>query len=171
MGFFSFITNDTNKSIMNNCSDFETETVYLIDDKGNSWMETSYEGYGVFGGKDIFQLFAEMNGISEVMPSKPNICNPDDDSECDCDDYDEEEDEEKYWPNRGAGIDLWYRCKSDPELKKTVVYPNLVHHRDSKWVNRQPEDCPYQGYFRSKEEEPSYIMKPFCTYKIEKQVI
>lgn len=60
MGFFSFITVDTNRSIPNKFSSRETFTVYLIDNKGNKWREDAYEGYGVFGGKDIQELQEEM---------------------------------------------------------------------------------------------------------------
>lgn len=62
MGFFSFITQDTNKSICNVHSPRKTFTVYMMDDKGNLWTEDEYQGYGVFGGKDYYELLAEMNG-------------------------------------------------------------------------------------------------------------
>jgi len=35
----------------------------MIDNKGNKWIEYNYECDGVFGGKDIFVLIAEMNGL------------------------------------------------------------------------------------------------------------
>ena len=63
MGFFSWKTQDTDKSIANNSSDRKIFTVYLRDDKGNTWKEDSYDGYGVFGGKDYYELFAEMNQL------------------------------------------------------------------------------------------------------------
>lgn len=59
MGTFSWYTQDTNRRIRNN----NPLTVYLCDDKGNRYKETCYEGYGVFGGKDYYELLAEMNGI------------------------------------------------------------------------------------------------------------
>jgi len=34
----------------------------MIDNKGNRWEENEYEGYGDFGGKDFYELVAEMNG-------------------------------------------------------------------------------------------------------------
>jgi hypothetical protein len=37
----------------------------MVDDKGNVYHEDDYEGYGVFGGKDYYELLAEMNGITE----------------------------------------------------------------------------------------------------------
>jgi hypothetical protein len=36
----------------------------MLDDKGNKWKEDNYDGYGVFGGKDYYELLAEMNGKS-----------------------------------------------------------------------------------------------------------
>jgi len=62
MGFFSWKTMDTDESIPNNDSALNTFTVYMQDDKGNTWIEHDYEGYGVFGGKDYYELLSEMNG-------------------------------------------------------------------------------------------------------------
>lgn len=64
MGFFSWKTQDTNRSIANRYSSRETFSVTMTDDKGNKWTEENYEGYGVFGGKDFYELLAEMNGLS-----------------------------------------------------------------------------------------------------------
>lgn len=63
MGFFSFKTQDTNKSIANAYSSKKTFSVTMSDDKGNRWVETNYQGYGDFGGKDYYELLAEMNGL------------------------------------------------------------------------------------------------------------
>lgn len=60
MGMFSWFTQDTNHRIVNG----ERHTVYMTDNKGNSYKEECYEGYGVFGGKDYYELLAEMNGYS-----------------------------------------------------------------------------------------------------------
>ena len=65
MGFFSWFTQDTDKSIANNYSIRSTFPVDMVDDKGNVYHEDNYEGYGVFGGKDYYELLAEMNGITE----------------------------------------------------------------------------------------------------------
>ena len=62
MGFFSWITQDTGRSIANQYSNRKPFTVYMHDDKGNVWKEDNYEGYGEFGGKDYYELVAEMNG-------------------------------------------------------------------------------------------------------------
>ena len=65
MGFFSFYTQDTNRSISNRHSDRGSFTVYMKDrqDPPNIYREDNYEGYGIFGGKDIHELIAEMNGL------------------------------------------------------------------------------------------------------------
>tara|TARA_R110002126_G_scaffold27857_3_gene93302 strand:+ start:38 stop:412 length:375 start_codon:yes stop_codon:yes gene_type:complete len=62
MGFFSWITQDTNESIPNAHSGRKPFAVTMTDDKGRSWTEQNYNGYGIFGGKDFYQLLAEMNG-------------------------------------------------------------------------------------------------------------
>lgn len=63
MGFFSWHTQDTHRSIPSHYSNRPTFTVFMLDDKGNSWVEDNYEGYGVFGGKDFYELLAEINGL------------------------------------------------------------------------------------------------------------
>jgi len=62
MGFFSWKTQDTKRSIANVFSGKPVFTVYMIDHKGNKWEEPAYGGYGDFGGKDFYVLLAEMNG-------------------------------------------------------------------------------------------------------------
>ena len=62
MGFFSWKTQDTDRSIANQYSNKETFEVTMTDNDGNKWTESNYEGYGVFGGKDYYELLAEMNG-------------------------------------------------------------------------------------------------------------
>jgi hypothetical protein len=57
-GMFSFKTLGDNKAI----SAMSGADIYMFDDKGNKWHEEDYEGYGLFGGKDFFELMAEMNG-------------------------------------------------------------------------------------------------------------
>jgi len=64
MGFFSWKTNDTTKSINNHYTGIPTFRVIMTDNKGNQWVEDNYEGYGIFGGKDYHELLDEMNGGS-----------------------------------------------------------------------------------------------------------
>jgi len=66
MGQFSWITQDTNEAIRESygCEVKSLTTAYMHDNKGNVWEEFSYEGYGQFGGKDYYQLLAEMNSLA-----------------------------------------------------------------------------------------------------------
>ena len=59
MGMFSWFTQDTNHRIVNG----ENHKVIMTDNKGRKYIEYCYEGYGVFGGKDYYELLAEMNGL------------------------------------------------------------------------------------------------------------
>lgn len=65
MGFFSWKTQDTNKSITNVYSETGSFPVYMHDDKGNVYLEMEYDGYGVFGGVDYYVLLAQMNGLED----------------------------------------------------------------------------------------------------------
>ena len=72
MGQFSWIAQDTQRSI----SSVNHRPVTMTDNKGNKWKEDSYEGYGEFGGKDFYQLLAEMNqadGLTGVVDEDRNI--------------------------------------------------------------------------------------------------
>lgn len=119
MGFFSWMTQDTGKSISNRFTSRGTFPVVMVDNNNNQWVEEDYEGYGVFGGKDYYELLAEMNGLttrdegidlqysSGIPFITPNLIEQSSAStwewvdECpeDCDDqgyfyYDEEDDDE-----------------------------------------------------------------------------
>ena len=65
MGFFSWKTQDTDKSIANRYSGRPTFTVYMVNPLNTDeyYKEDNYEGYGVFGGKDYYELLAEINNI------------------------------------------------------------------------------------------------------------
>lgn len=62
MGSFSFKTTDTNESVWMQEDGVPKQTVYLTDGE-NFYEESEYESYGVFGGVDIFELFAKMNNL------------------------------------------------------------------------------------------------------------
>ena len=63
MGFFSWITQDSNRSIANKYSRRKTFTVYMVNPvTKEAYIESNYEGYGEFGGKDFYELVAELNG-------------------------------------------------------------------------------------------------------------
>lgn len=126
MGFFSWKTMDTDRSISNNYSIRGTFRVQMMDDKGNVWTEDDYDGYGMFGGKDYYELLAEMNGVSI------------------------EKDIENYSDKmRMAGIELQFG--KDAEV---IKYPNLVEMAEGwNYDPIGPENCQYQGYFYNDDSE------------------
>ena len=65
MGLFSWNTCDTDRSIACEGSDRSTFTVHMITPDGRVFTEENYEGYGEFGGKDFYELLAELNGVSD----------------------------------------------------------------------------------------------------------
>mgnify|MGYP003138206267 CR=1 FL=1 len=63
MGFFSWITQDTHRSINNAHCGLQTFPVTLTNPvTGEQWTECDYDGYGEFNGKDYYELLAELNG-------------------------------------------------------------------------------------------------------------
>ena len=135
MGFFSWRTQDTDRSIANKYSNRKTFPVVMIDNKGNKWVEQDYEGYGVFGGKDYYELLAEMNGV-EI-------------------DKDIENYEDKM---RAAGISLAFSKGNHSGVgTEGVYYPNLIEKADG-WVYQMagPDSCESQGYFYGDDENNDY---------------
>jgi hypothetical protein len=61
-GQFSWMTQDTGQQI--GSQDENKIPVYMFDDKGKYYYEKDYDGYGVFGGKDYYELLDQMNGGS-----------------------------------------------------------------------------------------------------------
>jgi len=129
MGFFSWRTADTDRSIPNRYSGRDTFTVYMRDHKGNMWIEDKYEGYGVFAGKDYYELLAEMNlqkvgstlvrGDSESMSLRE--------------------------------IGLWMEFESG---LKTLRYPMLFQNINSTYFDSKKQKCDscyYQGFFYGSE--------------------
>jgi hypothetical protein len=115
MGFFSWKTSDTHKSISNKYSKKGTFTVYVLCPDGTKLKEKNYEGYGDFGGRDIYALVAQWN--------RPELCkdkngNFKSDDEC-----------------RWLGIDIAY---SD-ELNFSLKYPiKIVENGDLKYEEVEP---------------------------------
>jgi hypothetical protein len=97
----------------------------MIDNKGNVWTETQYDGYGVFGGKDYYELLAEMNGFVSDKTGEA---------------YTDEA--------RGFGIKIAFKDNGSGVGTEGVYYPNLIELADG-WVYEMagPDSCDYQGYF------------------------
>lgn len=67
MGFFSFKTADTKRSIFNSFTG-KCKTVYLLQPNGEPPIkEDAYEGYGVFGGVDCYEWLAKANFSKEEL--------------------------------------------------------------------------------------------------------
>lgn len=62
-GQFSWMTHDRGEQIGSEREN--TIDVWMFDNEGNMWYEKGYEGYGVFGNMDYYELVAKMNGYSE----------------------------------------------------------------------------------------------------------
>ena len=133
MGFFSWNTMDTDKSIANEHSNRKTFRVQMIDNKSNIWTEDNYDGYGRFGGKDFYELLAEMNGFVS------------DKYEIGTDEYTDEA--------RGFGISLAFKGNGSGIATQGVYYPNLIEQARG-WVYEMsgPDNCEFQGYFYDDED-------------------
>ena len=131
MGFFSWKTQDTDRSIPSHYSNRKTFSVQMMDNKGNVFTETNYEGYGRFGGKDFYELLAEMNGFESDKTG---------------DEYTDEA--------RGFGISLAFSKDNHSGIAtEGVYYPNLVEQAKG-WVYEMggPDNCEFQGYFYDDED-------------------
>ena len=130
MGFFSWNTMDTDNSIANEHSNRKTFRVQMMDNKGNVWTEDNYDGYGRFGGKDFYELLAEMNGFESDKTG---------------DEYTDEA--------RGFGINLAFKDNGSGIATEGVYYPNLVEKANG-WVYEMggPDNCEFQGYFYDEED-------------------
>ena len=156
-GQFSWLTQDTNTQIG---SELQNKiSVYMYDNKGNKWHEPDYDGYGEFGGKDFYDLTAEMNGYSE----KDIIYNHD---------------------LRQFGIDLAYDKIQTKNQDGKLLFPALVEDENYDITNHdfteRPESDPNQGWFVEDEydneygdydEDDLYESKIYTTIKEFKQYI
>ena len=144
MGQFSWFTQDTDRQIGSQPEN--TIKVTMFDDKGNTWEERNYEGYGVFGGKDYYDLVAEMNGWNE-------------------DNY--KEYKSSFRPDipptelREVGIDIYFEEENKgykfPGLRQ-VYLPNHVKMHD---FTKKPIDDPNQSWYQGDDEydEDGYFAK------------
>lgn len=134
-GQFSWFTQDTGRQI--GSEKFNTITVYMFDNHGNSWEEKEYEGYGVFGGMDYYVLLAQMNGFTEAKGKGA------------------------FDGLRMIGIDLAFG-KIKPKGGKKVLYPALVSNAKFNWkrhdFTEEAESDPNQSWVPSNESKnvPSF---------------
>lgn len=138
MGLFSWCTSDTRKSIavdMNGYPDCPKK-VYLLNPFGDPYVENSYDGYGEFGGRDVYALVAQWN-LPELCKDETGDWYPDEQI-------------------RDIGIAL--SCYDIDHVK--LKYPiKIVEKECSYEAAAISPSCPYQGYFY--EEDMSEIEKAF----------
>ena len=127
MGMFSWKTNDTRRSIKSVISEKPTFRVYMVDHLGNQWVEDNYEGYGVFGGKDFYELLAEMNGLRPTDSLKPDSTNKHGWEDLDYTDK-----------MRLLGIEL-------EASGKPYISPQLTEKPRKRSTGKPPQDCDSQG--------------------------
>lgn len=137
MGVFSWFCQDTGARIVND----RPMHVVMCDDKGNQYIEECYEGYGVFGGKDLYELLAEMNGYKTVAlneTGKFKVVDKEGKEHL----FDTAEDKTEYL--RQKGIDMafdGYPIGNNPNLK----WPSLT--TKGWYCNGEcPESDPDQGF-------------------------
>ena len=125
MGFFSWRTSDTQRSISNNQSSKGTFPVYLVTPDNNKILETDYKGYGIFGGQDAYALLARWN-----VPEK-------------CTGNDEED--------RMIGIRIG--CVFEDMIK--LRYPlKFAENPNCQYEELPPAfNCEQQGYYYSEKQE------------------
>jgi hypothetical protein len=133
-GQFSWMTQDTGQQI--GSQDENMIPVYMFDDKGKYYYENDYDGYGEFGGKDYYDLVAEMNGYTV-------------------------DDAEKFGGTfenlRGIGIKLAFG-ELEPKNGGPVLFPALVTKPDkfnykSHNFAVEAETDPNQSWYEPEEDE------------------
>lgn len=139
MGFFSWCTSDTRKSIANcyadsslinslgrdkECVIMPGEKVYLLNPFGKPYEEDCYDGYGRFGGEDVYALVAKWNVPDRCKDANGNWL-PDDEI-------------------RNIGIDL--ACYYEDHVK--LKYPIKIVEKPVPYEEAEiSAGCPLQGYF------------------------
>ena len=132
-GQFSWFTQDSDQQIGSEREN--TIDVWMYDNEGNSWYEKHYQGYGVFGGMDYYELLAKMNGYSE-------------------------EDLKKGQEMRNLGIDLAFKKLKTKDKGKKVLFPALVADGRYNWkrhdFTREAEHDPNQSWYQEPEYDDYY---------------
>ena len=126
-GQFSWLTQDTDRQIGSEREN--TITVYMYDNEGNQYRENNYEGYGVFGGMDYYELLAKMNGYSE----------------------------QDQMELRQLGIDLAFGKIKTKNKNRKLLFPALVEDPRYNWKRHDfteaPADDPDQSCYVEPEDD------------------
>lgn len=136
-GQFSWMTHDSEEQIGSERPN--TIHVWMYDNKGNSWAEKRYEGYGEFGGKDYYDLLAEMNGYTQADADKMKK------------------------ELRSIGIDLAFGKLKTKDKKRKVLFPALVTSPKYNWkrhdFTQEAESDPNQSWYQEEDvyDEDGYM--------------
>ena len=133
MGFFSWVTSDTQESVWNRHTPQGATPCYLLippEFGGGFLYEEDYDGYGRFCGQDAYALVAKWN--------KPEEC----------------KDSEGEWkPDeeiRSIGINIACYDEDNASLK----YPIKITRHECEYDSVDASNgCPNQGYFDWEEED------------------
>ena len=141
-GQFSWFTHDTDQQIGSEKEN--TINVWMYDNEGNSWYEDRYEGYGVFGGMDYYDLLAKMNGYTDE----------------DLEDY-----KGTFKEMRSIGIDLAFGELKTKHKGRKTLFPalsgngryNWKRHDFTKEAESDPNQSWYQEEYYENKHVPSYL--------------
>jgi hypothetical protein len=136
MGFFSFLTSDTKRSIPSYHSKRKPFNFYVVFPDDSVMRCTNYQGYGVFGGIDVFFAAAYLTDV----PRSSRLLLVDAVLEAICD---EDIDRDKFDAMRERGIDLFYPKSGKPK----GVLPRFTEYLKPYSELSDPVDCPHQGFF------------------------
>ena len=133
-GQFSWMTQDTGEQI--GSQDENQIPVYMFDDKGKYYYENDYDGYGVFGGKDYYDLVAEMNGYTADNA---------------------EEFGGMFNDLRGIGIKLSFDELETKNENGDILFPALVTKPNFNWKShdftQESKNDPNQSWYEPEKED------------------
>ena len=133
-GQFSWMTQDTGQQI--GSMEENQIPVYMFDDKGKYYYENDYDGYGVFGGKDYYDLVAEMNGYTADNA---------------------EEFGGMFNDLRGIGIKLAFDELETKNENGDILFPALVTRPNFNWKShdftQEPKNDPNQSWYEPEKED------------------
>ena len=152
-GQFSWMTYDTDQQIGSEREN--TIDVWMYDDKGNSWYEDKYAGYGEFGDMDYYELLARMNGYSEEDLEDKAVLKA-----------------MKYGKEmRDIGISLAFKKLKTRDKGKKVLFPALVANGKYNWkrhdFTQEAESDPNQSWYQEDDYDDEYYdesKKPELTW-------
>jgi hypothetical protein len=135
MGFFSWKCAVSDQSISNLWSVRDAEPCGLVLPDDSVIEERSYDGYGVFGGLDVYAWVAWANGLV------PECATLDDLLRADADDF------------RGRGIAIACYTEDNASLKFPIKIVSLDAHSGQRYADLPAsKNCPDQGFFYFDEE-------------------